>query len=159
MVPGQVYVHGMTAGLNQLLSGDAWGQPVTGSGALPVLSDDASTAAFTVSPGYPDLTPPGPAVIVRPGLRPIGWALSPAVAARGGQHLIATVIGQGLVASTVDLGPDITVHSVSPAPTGYLTVDFSVAPGAATGPRDVLVLNHSPGGNGAVVCSGCLTVT
>ena len=30
---------------------------------------------------------------------------------------------------------------------------------AAPGPRDMLVLNHSPGGNGAVVCSGCLTVT
>lgn len=157
--PGHVYVHGMTAGLNQLLDGDAWGQPVTGGAVLPVISDDASTTAFEVSAGYPGLTPPGPAVLVRPGLRPVAWAVSAASAARGAQHVQRVVIGQGLVNSTVELGPGITVHSTTPAPQGYLTVDFSVAPDAPTGPHDVVVLNHSPGGNAAVVCFGCLSVT
>jgi Tol biopolymer transport system component len=157
--PGQAYVHGFTFAIDQLLSGDAAGQSVSGSGDRPVLSDDASTTAFAVSASFPDLTPPGPAVMVRPGLRPLAWATSPGSVARGAQHVTTTVIGVGMVAATIDLGPGITVHSATPTLNGYVQVDLSVAADAAPGPRDVRVTNHSPGGEAVETCSGCLTVT
>ncbi|HDQ98981.1 MAG TPA: T9SS type A sorting domain-containing protein, partial [candidate division WOR-3 bacterium] len=83
---------------------------------------------------------------------PMLTALDPAVGTRLAT-LEVELTGAGFLAdaSSVDFGLDITVNSVIVPDPARLTVNITIAPGAATGPRDVSVENATPGGGSSTL--------
>jgi hypothetical protein len=90
---------------------------------------------------------------------PMPTSMSPSSLNRRAQHAAVVVAGGFLLdSSTFDLGPGITVESVTHQADGSQRVVVSVSADAATGKRDVSV--SVPGAMGAAngTCFGCLTI-
>lgn len=86
----------------------------------------------------PDVDPTPPASIS-------GVAPPQAFLARSSQLTIGGYSTSWSDATRVDLGPEVTIASVMAASPNALVVDFTVAPDAAPGPRDVTVLDADAG--------------
>ncbi len=133
--------------------------------AMPfVLSGDGRWTAFTASTaevagdenGVDD-------VVLRYGHAPVVSSVEPAAVGAGSRQLTIDVAGVVGVPEVEVAGGGVTVTGVTASP-GALHVTVDVAPGAAAGPRDVLV--RAPGGwpgravvGASTICRGCLTVT
>jgi hypothetical protein len=84
---------------------------------------------------------------------------TPSTLTRGAQHVMVTVAGGFLLdSSSFDLGPGITVESVTHLANGSQRLTVSVAGGAATGKRDVNVSVPGAMGEAKGTCFGCLTI-
>ena len=82
--------------------------------------------------------------------------LTPPAVAKGADPRALSIFGQGLAGGTVAVSGDgVTVTTADPGTEQRLDATVTVVPGAATGPRDVLVT--APDGD-EVGCRGCLMV-
>ena len=86
-------------------------------------------------------------------------SLSPVSGNRGTSVNVA-LTGANFIAglSQVSFGPDIQVNAVTVSSPSQVTAGITIAPGASTGARDVLVSHAAPGG-GTVTMSGGFSVT
>lgn len=88
---------------------------------------------------------------------PAPTSASPAARPQGAANQAVTITGANFVtgATVAFAGPGVTVNSTTFVSATQLTVDVTVAAGAAPGPRDVHVTNPDAG---VGVCAGCFTV-
>ncbi|MGH2690747.1 MAG: hypothetical protein ACRDKW_18350, partial [Actinomycetota bacterium] len=90
--------------------------------------------------------------------RPVVGAVTPLTVAQGvgGETTVRITGANFLPGATVALGAGMTVRSVEVVSPEEIVAGVAVDPGAAAGPRDVVVTN--PSGE-AGVCKGCLVLT
>ncbi len=92
--------------------------------------------------------------------RPMPTRLSPASLARGTQHAAVVLSGGFLLDNaSYDLGPGVTVESVTHRSDGGQRLVVSVAVDAPTGAHAVAVTIPGAMGTASGSCSGCLTIT
>jgi hypothetical protein len=91
---------------------------------------------------------------------PMPTSVTPSTVARGAQHVMVTVAGGFMLdSSSFDLGPGITVESVTHLANGSQRLTVSVAGDAVTGTRDVVVSIPGAMGKASGTCFACLTVS
>jgi hypothetical protein len=92
--------------------------------------------------------------------RPQPSSLAPAALPRGAQHAVVVLAGGFLLdGASYDLGPGVTVESVTHRSDGGQRVVVSVAAAAPTGAHDVVVTLAGAMGAATGTCAACLTVT
>ncbi|MGI9604172.1 MAG: IPT/TIG domain-containing protein [Acidimicrobiales bacterium] len=129
------------------------------------IAGDGRTVAFTTTAGNMAGAVAGTSQLyLRSHPRPEVTAVSPSNVAPGASVTL-TVSGSAFMATpmvTVD-GGGATVDSVTWVDDGTLLIDVTVAAGAATGSRDVSVINlgtgPGPAARASSTCTGCLVVT
>lgn len=125
------------------------------------------TGTHTISAGFNGGSDPDPAtgIIFNPSSGSAGLvlsypaltitAISPANGNRG-ESVAVTVSGTGFVAgaTTLILGPNITVSGLAVDSSTQLTATLTILAAAVTGQRDVTVTNPAPGGGSATLPNG-----
>jgi hypothetical protein len=92
--------------------------------------------------------------------RPTPTKLTPAALSRGTQHAALVLSGGFLLDSaSYDLGPGVTVESVTHQSDGGQRLVVSVAANATTGARDVTVSLPGAMGTATGTCGRCLTIS
>jgi hypothetical protein len=92
--------------------------------------------------------------------RPAPTSLSPTQLARGANHAVLILAGGFLLDNaTYDLGPVVTLESVTHRTDGSQRLVVSVAADAPTGARDVIVRLPGAMGTATGTCSGCVTIS
>jgi peptidoglycan/xylan/chitin deacetylase (PgdA/CDA1 family) len=137
-------------------------------GPITVLSSDKLTLTVSASATAPTggrdvvVSVPGEGLATCTGCLTVSAAprvtsLSRAVLGQGAQRAIVQINGSGFVTgATVTVSGGGVTASVTAVTSTALTSEFSVAPDAAVGPRDLLIVQ--PDG-GRSVCAGCMSVS
>jgi hypothetical protein len=126
---------------------------VDGTGRYAAFSSLASNLVPNDTDGFAD-------GFVADAARPAPTMATPSSVARGAQHVTVRIDGGFLLDdASYDLGPGITVESVTHLANGSQRLTVSVAADASTGSRDVTV--SLPGVTGAATgtCGSCLHVS
>ena len=162
-----VFVHDRVAARTTRTSTDTLLAPANGSSGLPDISGDGHYVAFgsfaTNLDGDIADTNGVVDVYVRFAVRPEVSSISPASLARGTIGAAFSVSGHGFLPGVVVLGGGGVTFDIDTLTENQITGTVTVAPSAATGPRDAFVgtVGSGPGfGAGALGrCASCLTVT
>jgi uncharacterized delta-60 repeat protein len=142
------------SGSGVTVSSTTYGSPTKLKAQITVAPDAAvGPRDVTVTDAGGSATCPG-CLVIDPGPKPT--SASPNTGARGTTERVA-IFGSGFQPGTqVRLGKGVTVYATRFLSSSELKANITIAPGAATGPRTVGVVNPDGGvGN----CGACFTVT
>ncbi len=160
IVSGSNFINGVTSVdfgpgiiVNQTTINSAVQLTATITIGIAAATGPRSVTVINAAPGGGSATKPSGFAVLNPG--PTLSFLLPTNAQQL-QRLNIVFDGTGFIdgVSTVNMGTGITINAQTVVSDTQITADITVTENAATGPRDVWVINLSPGGGSAVLTNG-----